>query len=216
MKTTLEQWRMLKAVVDEGGYAQAADALFKSQSTISYGVHKLQQQLGVTLLDIQGRKAVLTPQGRLLLKRAERLLENAENLDRVALGLKQGVESHIRLAVDMIYPYQRLFAILSELSQQFPDTRIELEEFALSGGNDMLAAHEVDLLITPTLPKGYRNTLVHRERFMPVCSPAHPLANMGADNTLSYAHLEQHRQIVLRDSSKKRRLDSGWLGSHQR
>ena len=56
MKTTLEQWRMFKAVVEYGGYAQAADAIHKSQSTISYGVHKLQEQLGVQLLEVEGRQ----------------------------------------------------------------------------------------------------------------------------------------------------------------
>ena len=54
MKTTLEQWRMFRAVVEHGGYAQAADAIYKSQSTISYGVHKLQEQLGVQLLEVEG------------------------------------------------------------------------------------------------------------------------------------------------------------------
>merc|ERR1712000_10561 len=59
---------MFKAVVEYGGYAQAADAIHKSQSTISYGVHKLQEQLGVQLLEVEGRKAVLTDHGKILLQ----------------------------------------------------------------------------------------------------------------------------------------------------
>ena len=43
-KTTLDQWRALQAVVDFGGYAQAAEQLFRSQSTISYTVAKLQAE----------------------------------------------------------------------------------------------------------------------------------------------------------------------------
>ena len=54
-RVTLEQWRVLQAVVDHGGFAQAAEALHKSQSSISYTVAKLQEQLGFPLLAIEGR-----------------------------------------------------------------------------------------------------------------------------------------------------------------
>jgi DNA-binding transcriptional LysR family regulator len=49
-KITLEQWRMLRAVVQFGGFAQASEALHKSQSTINCGVNKLQDLLGVRVL----------------------------------------------------------------------------------------------------------------------------------------------------------------------
>ncbi|MCP3291660.1 helix-turn-helix domain-containing protein, partial [Aeromonas hydrophila] len=62
-KSTFEQWRIFQAVVDCGGYAQAAEALNKSQSSLNHAVAKLQQSLGVALLEVRGRKAVLTPAG---------------------------------------------------------------------------------------------------------------------------------------------------------
>lgn len=49
-KSTFEQWRIFQAVVDCGGYAQAAEALNKSQSSLNHAVAKLQQSLGVALL----------------------------------------------------------------------------------------------------------------------------------------------------------------------
>lgn len=213
MKTTLEQWRMLKAVVDHGGYAQAAEAIFKSQSTISYSVHKLQEQLGVRLLEVEGRKAILTEPGRLLLQRAEQLLNNAECLDQLAGRFSQGIEPVVRLGMDMIYPYERLFDVLERFALDFPDTRVELEEFVLTGGNDLLENGELDLLITPTLPQGATGIRIHRERFIPVSHPEHPLQKQGL---LDFAALTGHRQVVIRDSSKKQRKDAGWLGSHQR
>ena len=57
---SLDQWRALIAVVDAGGYAQAAEALHKSQSSISYAVHKIESVLGVRAFEIHGRKAVLS------------------------------------------------------------------------------------------------------------------------------------------------------------
>jgi DNA-binding transcriptional LysR family regulator len=76
-RTTLEQWRMLQAVVAHGGFAQAAHVIHKSQSTINHAVHKLQDQLGLQLLEVVGRKAQLTEAGELMLRRAGQLLEQA-------------------------------------------------------------------------------------------------------------------------------------------
>ena len=65
-RITLEQWRALEAVVERGGYAQAAGALHKSQSTITYAVQQIQKLLDVKVFEIQGRKAVLTEAGQVL------------------------------------------------------------------------------------------------------------------------------------------------------
>lgn len=214
MKTTLEQWRMFKAVVDHGGYAQAAEAIHKSQSTISYGVHKLQEQLGVQLLEVEGRKAVLTEHGRLLLQRADQLLDQAEHLDKVANSLSRGVEPLVRVAIDTIYPTNVLFDVFEAFSQQFPDTRIDLDEFVLSGGNERLEEDSIDLVVTPQIPKGWHGEHIYRACFKPVTTPDHPLQHLG--RSVTYDDLAQHRQVVLRDSSKKRSSSGGWLGAHQR
>ena len=63
-RTTIEQWAVLAAVVDEGGFAQAATALNRSQSAVSYAVARLQEAVDVPLLAIEGRKAVLTAHGQ--------------------------------------------------------------------------------------------------------------------------------------------------------
>src|SRR3989442_2950241 len=73
-RVPLDQWRALVAVVEKGGYAKAAAALHKSQSSVSYGVQQLESQLGVKAFKIAGRKAALTPTGELLYRRARDLL----------------------------------------------------------------------------------------------------------------------------------------------
>lgn len=214
MKATLEQLRMFKAVVEYGGYAQAAAAIYKSQSTISYAVHKLQDQLGVRLLEVEGRKAVLTEHGKVLLQRANQLLDLAEDLGKVAQSLSDGVEAKVRIALDMIYPYDTLFQILEEFSRSFPSTRVELEEYVLNGGIEMLEEDSIDLLITARIPDGWAGQQVYRTRFIPVSAPKHPLQLLN--RKLNYEDLTKHRQVVVRDSSRKQRVDAGWLGANQR
>ena len=50
-RISLEQWRALQAVVDAGGYAQAAEMLHKSQSAVTYAVQKLESLLDVKVCD---------------------------------------------------------------------------------------------------------------------------------------------------------------------
>lgn len=57
-RITLEQWRALVAVVDAGGYAQAAERLHKSASSVIYAVQKIEALLDVKAFEIHGRKAV--------------------------------------------------------------------------------------------------------------------------------------------------------------
>lgn len=87
--SSLKQWRMLHAVVDCGSYAHAAERLHVSQSTLSYTIIKLQERLGVQLLRVEGRKAVLTPPGKLLLERSRRMLNEARELEEFAKDLQE-------------------------------------------------------------------------------------------------------------------------------
>lgn len=213
-RTTLEQWRMLKAVVEHGGFAQAAEAVHKSQSTINHAVHKLQDRLGLPLLEVRGRKAQLTEAGALMLRRAEQLLEQAAQLEDVARSLASGTEAEIRLAVDEVYPPDFLAGALEAFSQGFPNTRVQLQETVLSGGAEHLLAGEVDLLVAGAVPQGFIGAPILRAEFVAVAHPDHPLHRL--DRPLTLQDLQQHRQVVIRDSARGERRDSGWLGAEQR
>jgi hypothetical protein len=92
-RITLDQWRALLAVVDEGSYAKAAQALNKSQSSVTYSVQQLESQLDVKAFKIEGRKATLTPTGELLYRRARYLLDEAYGLEQSARRLSAGWEA---------------------------------------------------------------------------------------------------------------------------
>jgi DNA-binding transcriptional LysR family regulator len=213
-RVTLEQWRMFEAVVRHGGFAQAAQAIHKSQSTINHAVHKLQDQLQLQLLEVRGRKAELTEAGSLMLRRAEQLLAQAGQLEDVAAGLVRGEEAQISIAVDEIYPTPCLANALCRFSEEFPNTRVQLLETVLSGGEEKLQAGEVDLLVAGSVPRGYVGDPLLQVDFVAVAAPHHPLHSLDAP--LAHADLARHRQLVIRDSARGKRVDSGWLEAEQR
>ena len=213
-RTTLDQWRMFRAVVEHGGFAQAAAAIHKSQSSINHAVHKLQDQLGLQLLAVVGRKAQLTAAGAQMLRRAEQLLDQADSLETVAGSLAGGTEAEICVAVDETYPPDCLADGLQSLSDEFPFTRVELIETVLSGGPERLMAGEVDLLVAALVPPGFLGEPLLEVEFVAVSHPAHPLQRLGRELTLR--DLTGQRQVVVRDSARGAGIDSGWLGAEQR
>src|SRR5258708_20119672 len=125
-RITLDQWRALVAVVDKGGYARAAAALHKSQSSVTYGVQQLESQLGVKAFKIAGRKAELTPTGELLYRRARYLLDEAAALEPSAKRLSAGLEAEVGGAVGVIFPIWLLLPRLHPLRPAIPPTHTHL------------------------------------------------------------------------------------------
>lgn len=103
-KTTLEQWSLLEKVVDAGSFARAAEETHRSQSSVSYNLALLQERLGVALLVQEGRRAVLTPAGELLLNQVKPLLKAFAYVETRALTLRNGMRTRLDLVVDNIFP----------------------------------------------------------------------------------------------------------------
>lgn len=201
-RITLDQWRALVAVVDEDGYAKAAAALHKSQSSVTYAVQQIEAQLGVKAFRIEGRRAQLTPTGQSMYRRARYLLDEASALEQSTRRLSAGWEAEVRLAVEVAFPTWLLLASLDRFGQEGPGTRIELFEIVLGHQTDVLASGQVDLAIFGRVPSGYAGEPLMQLRFLPVASPEHPLHRLGRPPTMR--DLRQHRHLVVRESSAER------------
>lgn len=213
-KTTLDQWRALQAVVEYGGYAQAAAQLHRSQSTISYAIHKLQQQLGIELLQVQGRKAQLTEAGQVLIRRSRHLVKDALDLEQLAYSLSQGREAEVRFVVDAAFPSAILMEALKDFAPRSGGTRVQLKEVVLSGADEELESGEADLLISASYPPDYLGDILYQVEFIAVAHAGHPLHQTG--RTLAMKDLEREVQVVIRDSGIRHNVDVGWLGAEHR
>ena len=199
---TLEQWRALLAVVDAGGYAQAAEALNKSQSAVTYAVQKLQSVLGVKAFEIKGRRAVLTPTGQLLYRRARTLLDDAGGLENAARRLSAGWEAEIRVVMESVFPTWLMLKCLDEFGAESPHTRIELIESVLGGTLETLLRREADIAIANAIPAGFSGEPLIRLRFVLAAHPDHALHRLG--HAVTMQDLRAHRQLVVRETGTQR------------
>jgi DNA-binding transcriptional LysR family regulator len=218
-RISLEHWRSLLAVVDAGGYAQAAEVLHKSQSAVTYAVQRIEELLGVKAFEVVGRKAHLTPTGEVLYRRAKALLEEAGALEGAAGSLAAGWESELRLAVEIIFPTWLLLQCFARFAEERPQMRIELYESVLSGTEEALLQRKVDLAICSHVPPGFVGDSLMRLRIIAAAHPEHPLHQLGRELTVQ--DLRKHRHLIIRDTGSQRRsgtslgAEQSWTVSHK-
>ncbi|MEL0635635.1 LysR family transcriptional regulator [Marinomonas sp. TI.3.20] len=213
-RVTLEQWRVLQTVVDKGGFAQAAEALHKSQSSVSYTVAKLQEQLGYPLLVIAGRKAKLTERGEVLLRRSRHLIKEAVDLEELANTLGQGWEPELEVIVDQAFPTPALLNALKAFEPQSQGTQVQLKEVVLSGGLEALKKGHPDLVLSSIVPKGYLADPIVEVEMIAVAAAEHPLNQETLP--INNERLSHELQLVIRDSAVEAPIDAGWLGTNRR
>ncbi|WP_114764909.1 LysR family transcriptional regulator [Vibrio rhodolitus] len=215
LKTTLEQWQTLHHIEQAGSIQAAAQALNKSHTTLIYSVRKLEQQLGVELLTVEGRRAVLTDHGKTLLRRADSMLEQAHELEMISKQLNSGVESQITVSLDHLCDPTWLYAPMQAFLADNSATSIQVVETSLSKTTDMVTSEQADIAIINLPITNYPAQAFGTTTMVPVVAYDHPLANK---QNLQLADFATTCQIVVRDlgESSNTKRDVGWLKSRQR
>ncbi|MFJ2363868.1 LysR family transcriptional regulator [Pseudomonas sp. NPDC087697] len=212
-KISLDQWQAFVSTVECGGFQQAGEYMFKSQSAVSHSVNRMETLLGQELFLIEGRKAVLTPLGQALLPQAKHLLGSAKKLERLAIQYQPGLFTEHSLAVDMLFPADVLEQALLRFSSVLQGYRIRLYETALSGACELLEDGKVELAIASSLPAGYMQEFLLNVSLLCVVASDHSLAHFNGE--LNLTDMKDYRQIVVCDSGMRNSQNSSWPGTSQ-
>jgi DNA-binding transcriptional LysR family regulator len=199
MRTTLDEWEILQAVVQLGGFAPAAKQLNRSQSTISYAIARLQEQLGIRLFEIKGRRAHLTELGRGLLADVEPHLAGFHQLEQRAHSLATGGETEVRLSVDSIFPNRRLFAALAEFARLFPYVQPKLRQSTFLSADAEFSVYNAQLCITGLLSREFFTKPIVSIRMVAVARRDHPLHEVR--RKLNRADLMQYTLVTIEGTS---------------
>lgn len=213
-------WHWLETVIELGGLKPASERLHRTPSTISHAIKQLERRIGVTLVETRARRIQLTEAGSILLEHMRPLIRELEGVRGVIEQFRDTGASVMRIAVDQVFPHDRLIESVARFSGQYPHTRIELFETVLGGGPAMFRDGEVGIYLGVEPIGDHTGLQVGRLRFVPCVGPGHPLADkvagLPAGQRLAEGQLRQHRQVVLRDSHPERSANAGWLGAAQR
>lgn len=202
MRLDLNALEALDAVVRAGGFAKAATRLHKVQSAVSYQVQRLEQQLGIALLDRGGYRVRLTPAGEAVLAEGRRLLAQAGQVEGLARQLAEGWEPRLLVIVDGILPLEPTLTALKAMADQGIPTRIQVKVEFLYGVQYRFDKDKADLMLVKDFEANpYLQIEALPDIDCVLCvAPAHPLAER-ADVTLQ--ELQDHVELTVQDSAER-------------
>ncbi|MFN2382304.1 MAG: LysR family transcriptional regulator [Guyparkeria sp.] len=213
-------WHWLETVIELGGLKPASERLHRTPSTISHAIKQLERRIGVTLVETRARRIQLTEAGSILLEHMRPLIRELEGVRGVIDQFRDTGASVMRLAVDQVFPHDRLIGAIRRFTSAYPHMRIELFETVLGGGPAMFRDNEVGIYLGLEPVSDHTGVQVGRVRFVACVGPDHPLIQqieaLPEGQRLAEGQLRQYRQVVLRDSDPGRGTDAGWLGAAQR
>ena len=116
--------RYLVALADHRHFGRAATASFVSQPTLSTQIRKLEEELGVSLVERAPRRVMLTPIGREIADRARKVIAEVEQMGEIARRSQDPEAGTVRLGIfPTLAPYL-LPHVLPGVRERFP--RLEL------------------------------------------------------------------------------------------
>ena len=201
---SLEALEVIDAIERKGSFAAAAMVLNKVPSAISYTVQKLEQDLGVTLFQKEGRRAALTSAGQHLVVQGRHLLLAADELAAGTRQIATGWEPRLRIAVDTIVPLDSILPLIADLQAAQPAIEVALSTEVLAGTWEALIENRVDLVVggVGDVPghKGIRCERWQHIKHIFVTAPNHPLCSL--DTPISLETVQQYRAVIISDTSR--------------
>jgi len=174
----LKDLRYLVAVADTGHFGKAAARCFVSQPTLSAQLRKLEEYLGVDLVERQPRQALLTPAGVEVVARARRIVEASDEVVEIALSHRDPLAGKLRIAfLPTIGPYLLPF-VAQRLHKALPRLELMLHEHQTEPMLERLRAGDIDMgvLALPVELDGLHAEPLYDEPFVVAMPTAHPLA----------------------------------------
>jgi len=174
----LQELRYFAAVVEFRHFGRAAESCNVSQPTLSGQIRKLEEELGVTLLERTNKRVDVTPVGRQILEHAHRVLAEAGQIESVARAARDPLVGALRLGViPTLAPYL-LPLILGPLKKAYPGLAIELWEDQTRLLVEGLRSHRLDAALVASSLGTHEitETMLFSEPLVAVLAPGHALA----------------------------------------
>src|SRR6476619_777912 len=191
----LKDLRYLVALADTRHFGRAAERSFVSQPTLSAQLKKLEEYLGVQLIERSPKRVSLTVAGEEIVERARRILEASEEIVELAKGHRDPLAGRLKLALlPTIGPYL-LPNVAAKLRKHLPRLELMLYEYQTDSMLEKLHSGEIDvgILAMPVPMDGLDSHVLYREPFT-VAMPSHH--RLAGRSTIKVEDLS-HETILL-------------------
>ena len=196
----LRDLQYLVAVDEERHFHKAAQRCFVSQPTLSGQLKKLEQELGVLLVDRSQRQVVMTDVGKAVAEQARKVNVEVKSIEDIAQSFHDPMagELHVGL-IPTLAPYL-LPVIMPQFKREFPQLRFWLYEYHTATLLDMLRRAELDVLILalplPVVTGEFEQLDLFKEPFQLAVASSEPLSRLSY---ISLGELENKEMMLLEE-----------------
>lgn len=199
----LNDLQAFRAVVENGSFGRAAEAVRITQPALSRRIEKLERALGVKLFERTTRKVSLTTVGRAFLPQVEQLL-NGLDVALMTIGASGNTRTEtVTIACVPSAAYYYMPQVIKVFRSRYPKTRIKLLDASANEVNSAVALGEADFGVSfsGNLAPEVDFELLLQERYVMACRRDHPLANRP---DVSWEEMHGHDYISLDKTSGNR------------
>jgi LysR family hydrogen peroxide-inducible transcriptional activator len=174
----LRDLKYLVALAEERHFGKAAERCHVSQPTLSAQIRKLEEYLGVSLVERQPKKVSLTETGERIVARARLVLHEADAIVELARTDRDPLAGELKLAfIPTVGPYL-LPKVATRLKRALPKLKLLLYEYQTAQLLEKLRHGDIDMgiLALPIPTDGLECRALYEEAVMLAVPDAHPLA----------------------------------------
>jgi LysR family transcriptional regulator, hydrogen peroxide-inducible genes activator len=178
----LKDLKYLVALAETGHFGRAAERTFVSQPTLSAQLKKLEDHLGVKLVERQPKNVQLTEVGKQIVVRARRMLDEENEIIALARNNTDPLAGKLKVAlIPTVGPYL-LPRVMQKIRKTLPHLGLMLYEHQTEPLLKRLRDGEIDLgvIALPTLQEGLESRALYEEAFTVALPMSHPLAQKPA------------------------------------
>lgn len=199
MSINHEALEALVSIVNQGSFRAAAEDLHKAQSSISYAIKNLEQELDIEIFDRKSYRPKLTAIGKLIYNKAKHILKMQNELVDFTESFKSGVESRLDLCISVISPNEVFTDILKKFKAKYPQTELRLVFSSFDGPINSLVSGEANIIISAEPSHGADLDKLNWRtvEYIPVCTPEYP----AASSSIQESYFTSLTQIIIGDRS---------------
>ena len=174
----LQALRYFVEVARQGGFTRASRSLHVTQPAISKMVKALEEKLGTPLLLRERRRVKLTDAGRIVLERAQGVLDSLRVIEEEVVELAALRRGRLRIGMPPIVGVAFFAPLLAEFHLAYPAIELELREEGSHHIEALVMSRELDVgaVVLPTDEKAFATMPFVREELRAVLHPSHPLS----------------------------------------
>lgn len=201
----------LLKVYELGNYTRAAEKLSLTQPAVSQHIKQLERELNVVIFDRSGSKIKPTPEGKLVIQYAERVVSLYGTLQQALVDRKHSID-RLRVGITHTSESNVVTEVLARYTEQYNNMKITIQTDTINILYDMLKTYRIDIAIVEggVTDPSINSIMLDTDCLVMAVSNDHPLAQKSM---VTVEELKKERMILRLPNSGTRNLFAAHLES---